>query len=212
MQNFSRGPPGGPGWAPASEWSLGRRVSREVTCVRGLSKHPGSVHGDVAFTTRADLTEFNCAGRHPSLEAEGLCPPSSLPFFQIHCTELTLRIWDPWGPYLSPQLGRGHRHPPSWHPGCSSTRPGWCSGPEGWSRAAGRSAQRSIPCGWGLGRGPLAGPQEYSDLRVIDALYHCLSLALWGTLAFEFIFMVLCLYSTSQCTACFYLYCLTRCS
>lgn len=157
------GPPGGPGWAPSGEWGWGRRVSREVTCVRGLSKHPGSVHGDVAFTTGADLTEFSCAGSHPSLETEGLCPPSPLPFFR-HPTELTLRIRNPRGPYPSPQLGRGHRHLPSWHPGCSSTRPVWCSGPEGWSRAAGRSARSSIPCGRGLRGGLLAGPQEYSDL------------------------------------------------
>lgn len=30
------------------------------TCVRGLSKHPGSFHRDVAFSTRADLAEFDC--------------------------------------------------------------------------------------------------------------------------------------------------------
>ena len=83
MQNFPWWVPGGPGRAPLAEWSLGRRVFREVTCVCGLSKHPGSVHGDVAFTTGADLTEFNCAGRHPSLETEGPCPSSPFPSFSV---------------------------------------------------------------------------------------------------------------------------------
>lgn len=83
MWNFPQGPPGGPGCAPSGEWGLGMRVSREVTCVCGLSKHPGSVHGDVAFTTRADLAEFNCAGRHPSLETEGLCPLPLSPSFSV---------------------------------------------------------------------------------------------------------------------------------
>lgn len=83
MQSFPGDPPGGPGRARSGEWSLGRRVSREVTCVRGLSKHPGSVHRDVAFTTRADLAEFHCARRHPSLETEGLCPHLLSPSFRV---------------------------------------------------------------------------------------------------------------------------------
>lgn len=49
---------------------------------------------------------------------------------------------------------------------------------------AGPRAQNSIPCGWGLRGGPLAGPQGYSDLCVIDAPYYCLFMALWDTLAF----------------------------
>lgn len=47
----------------------------EITCVCGLSKHPGSFHRDVAFPTRADLAEFNCAGRHPSSERKTLPAP-----------------------------------------------------------------------------------------------------------------------------------------
>lgn len=41
-----------------------------ITCVHGLSKCPGSFHRDVALTTGAELTEFNCGGRHPSSERE----------------------------------------------------------------------------------------------------------------------------------------------
>lgn len=85
----SPGGPRGPGWAGSGEWDLGRRVSREVTCVRGLSKHPGSFHRDVAFTTGADLAERSCAGRHPGSERESLCP--LLCSFQCHPAKLALR-------------------------------------------------------------------------------------------------------------------------
>lgn len=67
-------------WSSSSgEWSLGIRVCREVTCVRGLSKHPGPFHRDVAFSTGADLTEFDCR------EASKLRESSTLsPFSQYH--------------------------------------------------------------------------------------------------------------------------------
>ena len=149
--------------------AFGEEGLGEVTCVRGLSKHPGSFHRDVAFPTRADLAELDCAGRHPSSERETLhtAPP---PLRSVSpCRADSERTWDPWGPYLSPHLGTGHRHLPSRCPGCSSTRPAWCSGPEGWSRASGPSVQSSIPCGRGLVGVPLAGPQGHSDLCVTDA-------------------------------------------
>lgn len=185
---------------------MGRRVCREVTCVCGLSKHPGSFHRDVAFPARADLAEFDCSGRHPSSEGEGFChPPFLSPLLSVSpCRADPERIWDPWGPYLSPRLGTAHRHLPSRCPGCSSTRPAWCSGPEDWNRAAGPFAQSSIPCGWGLGGVPLAGPQGSCDLFAIEAPYYCPFMAPWGTLALEFILKFNHLYSALQCAKCFH--------
>lgn len=150
-------------------------MCREVTCVRGLSKHPSSFHRDVAFTTGADLAEFDCGEASELRERRALSPSLGV----------TLQDLGPLGLYLSPRLGRGHRRLPSWHPGCSSTRPEWCSGPGGGSRAAGLCVRSSIPCGRGLRGGPLAGPRGCSDLCVIEAPCYYLFMALWDALALQ---------------------------
>ena len=65
------------GWAGPFQGSgaQGGSMCREVTCVCGLSKHPGSFHRDVAFTTRADLAEFDC-GEASKLRERRALPPS----------------------------------------------------------------------------------------------------------------------------------------
>lgn len=91
MQDFPSDLPEDQTRAYSGKWSLGG-VWREVTCIHGLSKRPGSFHGDVAFPTGAELTEFHCRGVAKLREGRDVPPfPSPL----CHTAELTLRIWDP---------------------------------------------------------------------------------------------------------------------
>lgn len=87
MSQSPKGLPGSQGWV-----QILRRLWRLITCVHGVSKCPGSFHRDVALTTGAKLTEFNCVGRCARSEREWYVSPPPLFYGSNYIIEAGLEL------------------------------------------------------------------------------------------------------------------------